>query len=84
MVELPQVVRMPEIDNLPIPVETETPTPEHPPNPFAVDCKLNPQSSFYTHKGFCDGAKEILNGGAGVKKTVKAVCLPPLSSDITY
>ncbi|KAI8679783.1 SH3 domain-containing protein [Fusarium keratoplasticum] len=72
MIEPPQAVRMPEIDNLPIPVETETPIPEHPPNPFAVDCKLNPQSSFYTHKGFCDGAKEILNGGAGVKKTVKA------------
>ncbi|KAM0431849.1 hypothetical protein ACHAPT_005101 [Fusarium lateritium] len=71
-IEPPHVVRMPEIDNLPIPVETEIATPEHPPNPFAIDCKLSPQSSFYTHKGFCDGAKEILNGGAGIKKTVKA------------
>ncbi|KAJ4270274.1 hypothetical protein NW762_001950 [Fusarium torreyae] len=67
-----QPVMVPEVDNLPIPVETEIPVPEHPPNPFAIDCKLNPQSSFYFHKGFCEGAKEILNGGAGVRKTVKA------------
>lgn len=79
IIEPPQVVLMPEIDNLPIPVETETQTPVHPPNPFAVDCRLSPQSSFYTHKGFCDGAKEILNGGAGVKKTVKAVWISSLS-----
>ncbi|KAF5659255.1 hypothetical protein FHETE_9499 [Fusarium heterosporum] len=65
-------VMIPEVDNLPIPVETEIRAQEHPPNPFAIDCKLNPQSSFYVHKGFCDGAKEILNGGAGVRKTVKA------------
>ncbi|KAF5607840.1 hypothetical protein FPANT_683 [Fusarium pseudoanthophilum] len=72
MLEPVQPVMVPEVDNLPIPVETEITIPEHPPNPFAIDCKLNPQSSFYVHKGFCDGAKEILNGGAGVKKTVKA------------
>ncbi|KAF9765272.1 hypothetical protein IL306_002446 [Fusarium sp. DS 682] len=69
---LVQPVMVPEVDNLPIPVETEVTIPQHPPNPFAIDCKLSPQSSFYVHKGFCDGAKEILNGGAGVKKTVKA------------
>ncbi|CAJ0549329.1 Ff.00g029420.m01.CDS01 [Fusarium sp. VM40] len=72
MLEPVQPIMVPEVDNLPIPVESEIQVPEHPPNPFAVDCKLNPQSSFYVHKGFCDGAKEILNGGAGVKKTVKA------------
>ncbi|KAF4470758.1 hypothetical protein FALBO_2330, partial [Fusarium albosuccineum] len=72
VIETQHIIRTPEVDNLPIPVETETPTPEHPPNTFAVDCKLNPQSSFYLHKGFCDGAKEILNGGAGVRKTMKA------------
>ncbi|KAL6923701.1 hypothetical protein FSST1_000975 [Fusarium sambucinum] len=72
MLEPVRPVLVPEVDNLPIPVETEVVTPEHPPNPFAVDCKLSPQSSFYIHKGFCDGAKEILNGGAGVRKTVKA------------
>ncbi|KAF5017973.1 hypothetical protein F66182_10067 [Fusarium sp. NRRL 66182] len=66
-----QPVMVPEVDNLPIPVETENPTPKHPPNPFAIDCKLSPQSSFYLHKGFCDGAKEILNGGAGVRKAVR-------------
>jgi hypothetical protein len=77
MLEPVQPIMVPEVDNLPIPVESEIQVPEHPPNPFAVDCKLNPQSSFYVHKGFCDGAKEILNGGAGVRKTVKAVCYLP-------
>ncbi|RGP78572.1 hypothetical protein FLONG3_3297 [Fusarium longipes] len=72
MLEVARPIMVPEVDNLPIPVETETLAPEHPPNPFAVDCKLSPQSSFYIHKGFCDGAKEILSGGAGVRKTVKA------------
>lgn len=70
-------IRVPEVDYFPIPVETEVQTPQHPPNPpnpFAVDCKLSPQSSFYVHKGFCDGVKEIINGGPGVRKTVKAVC----------
>ena len=74
MLEPVRPAAVPEVDNLPIPVETEVMAPEHPPNPFAIDCKLSPQSSFYMHKGFCDGAKEILNGGAGVRKTVKAVC----------
>ncbi|CAG7560199.1 unnamed protein product [Fusarium equiseti] len=72
MLEPVRPAAVPEVDNLPIPVESEVVTPEHPPNPFAIDCKLSPQSSFYMHKGFCDGAKEILNGGAGVRKTVKA------------
>ncbi|CAF3520904.1 unnamed protein product [Fusarium graminearum] len=71
MLEPVRPVMVPEVDNFPIPVEAEVVTPQHPPNPFAVDCKLSPQSSFYIHKGFCDGAKEILNGGAGVRKTVK-------------
>lgn len=80
MLEPVRPVMVPEVDNLPIPVDTEVVAPEHPPNPFAIDCKLSPQSSFYVHKGFCDGAKEILSGGAGVRKTVKAVCyfrVPP-------
>ncbi|KAF4457013.1 hypothetical protein F53441_1028 [Fusarium austroafricanum] len=72
MLEPVQQTMVPEVDNLPIPVETEVVVPQHPPNPFAIDCKLNPQSSFYVHKGFCEGAKEILNGGAGIKRTVKA------------
>ncbi|KAM5348209.1 hypothetical protein ACJ41O_008033 [Fusarium nematophilum] len=72
VVDSRHTLRTPEVDNLPIPVESEISAPEHPPNPFAVDCKLNPHSSFYLHKGFCEGAKEILSGGAGVRKTMKA------------
>lgn len=57
-----------EADYGPIPVESETVQPEHPPNTFAIDTKLNPQSSFYLHKGFCDGAQEVMRGGIGIRK----------------
>ncbi|KAJ5008983.1 hypothetical protein K4K57_009567 [Colletotrichum sp. SAR 10_99] len=32
---------------------------------------LGLSSSFYLYKGFCDGAKEIIRGGAGIKKVKK-------------
>ncbi|KAI5463471.1 hypothetical protein BGZ63DRAFT_402774 [Mariannaea sp. PMI_226] len=62
----------PEVDYGPIPVETEMAEPDHPPNPFAVDCKIHSESSFLIHKGFCDGARDVLQGGIGVKKQKKA------------
>lgn len=37
------------------------------------DCSINIDSSFYQFKGFCDGAKDIIRGGAGVKKIRKPV-----------
>ncbi|KAH6895620.1 hypothetical protein B0T10DRAFT_455866 [Thelonectria olida] len=64
--------RTPEIDYGPIPVDTETVEPAHAPNPFAVDCKIHPHSSFFLQKGFCEGAQDVLRGGVGVKKTKKA------------
>ncbi|KFG88184.1 hypothetical protein MANI_015841 [Metarhizium anisopliae] len=33
------------------------------------DCTIGPSSTFYLYKGFCDGAKEVRQGGIGVKKT---------------
>ncbi|CZS74088.1 unnamed protein product [Fusarium graminearum] len=38
MLEPVRPVMVPEVDNFPIPVEAEVVTPQHPPNPFAVDC----------------------------------------------
>jgi hypothetical protein len=38
------------------------------------DCSINVDSSFYQRKGFCDGAKDIIRGGVGVKKIRKPVC----------
>ncbi|KAB5536004.1 hypothetical protein GE09DRAFT_971710 [Coniochaeta sp. 2T2.1] len=35
------------------------------------NCNLTVDSSFYQLKGFCDGAKDIIRGGVGVKKVRK-------------
>jgi hypothetical protein len=37
------------------------------------DCSIGSSSSFYVCKGFCDGAKEVIVGGIGVKKSRKPV-----------
>jgi hypothetical protein len=37
------------------------------------DCSIGLGSSFYLYKGFCEGAKDVLRGGIGVKKTKKPV-----------
>ncbi|TWU76630.1 hypothetical protein ED733_008251 [Metarhizium rileyi] len=62
-----------------IPVETE-----HSPEPAQVslsqkDCAIGPGSTFYLYKGFCDGAKEVVQGNIGVRKTKK----PGLSGAVT-
>ncbi|KAL2753779.1 hypothetical protein ACRALDRAFT_2029534 [Sodiomyces alcalophilus JCM 7366] len=35
------------------------------------DCSIGSKSSFYLYKGFCEGARSILRGEAGVKKSKK-------------
>lgn len=40
-------------------------------------CSITVDSSFYQLKGFCDGAKDIIRGGVGVKKVRKGVSLLP-------
>ena len=35
------------------------------------DCAIGSGSSFYLYKGFCEGAKEVVRGEIGVKKTKK-------------
>ncbi|KAK2008597.1 SH3 domain-containing protein [Colletotrichum eremochloae] len=35
------------------------------------DCRIGLSSSFYLYKGFCEGAKEVIMGGLGVKKIKK-------------
>jgi hypothetical protein len=39
-------------------------------------CTITVDSSFYQLKGFCDGAKDIIRGGVGVKKVRKGVSSP--------
>lgn len=48
------------------------------PNPSVTQTKetdvtINIDSSFYQHRGFCDGAKDVIRGRAGVKKIKKPV-----------
>ena len=40
------------------------------------NCSITVDSSFYQLKGFCDGAKDIIRGGVGVKKVRKVVGSP--------
>ncbi|KAM0277696.1 hypothetical protein ACHAQH_005639 [Verticillium albo-atrum] len=35
------------------------------------DCNIGLSSSFYLFKGFCEGAKDVMRGGIGIKKTKK-------------
>lgn len=38
------------------------------------DTSIGPESSFYQHKGFCEGAKEVQRGNLGVKRAKRRVC----------
>lgn len=68
----------PEMDYGPIPVETE----REPANPHlhlsTVDCTIAANSSFYLHKGFCEGAQEVIRGGVGIRKTKRPVRSIPI------
>ena len=66
---------IPEVDYGLIPVETETDT-----APLAAvvsprSSNIGHHSSFYLLKGFCDGAREVIQGTMGVKKTKRPVSL---------
>lgn len=56
-----------------IPVETEDSTVKVAGRLSVKDCAIGPNSTFYQYKGFCEGAKEVLRGEIGVKKTKKPV-----------
>ncbi|EJT77809.1 hypothetical protein GGTG_02914 [Gaeumannomyces tritici R3-111a-1] len=64
--------RVHALDSGLIPVEAERsvkapePIPRRP-----ADCSIGPNSSLYQLKGFCEGAKEVLKGGVGVKQVRK-------------
>ena len=60
------------VDYGPIPVDSEeTADPNgHLPK---LDCTIAANSSFYIHKGFCDGAQEVMRGEPGVRKTKRPV-----------
>jgi hypothetical protein len=68
----------------PIPVESETASVSTRPGTnrtsmppaYAVnsrDCTITNNSSFYLAGGFCEGAREVVRGGSGIKKTKKPV-----------
>lgn len=40
------------------------------------DCTIGSTSTFYQYKGFCEGAKEVIRGEIGIKKTRKPVSSP--------
>ena len=63
-----------------IPVETEEPVAKKEPEAPRPEVQVAPEdyaigfdSSFHQAKGFCEGAKEVIRGGIGVKKTKKPV-----------
>ncbi|KAI6785438.1 uncharacterized protein J7T54_007080 [Emericellopsis cladophorae] len=56
----------------PIPVETEIPAkPSIDGSGKLKGAKIDEASSFLLAKGFCEGAKEVIRGGIGVKRTKK-------------
>lgn len=57
-----------------IPVESEIVPPRTPHSSLSQRySSIEADSSFYAMNGFCEGAREVRRGGAGVKKTMKPV-----------
>lgn len=52
-----------------IPVEPEAVSAEAQVILSKKDCTIGPSSTFFKYKGFCEGAKEVVRGEIGVKKT---------------
>lgn len=75
--QAPEVVpkdRLPQDDGL-IPVETEPSALVHDmTEKEKEDAKILPDSSVTLAGGFCDGAKDVIRGGIGVKRVKKPVC----------
>lgn len=69
----PPITPTQPIDSGLILVEHTAPPVYAPPKLSQQDCSISSNSSFYTCKGFCDGAKDVIVGGIGVKKTRKPV-----------
>ncbi|KND88744.1 hypothetical protein TOPH_06580 [Tolypocladium ophioglossoides CBS 100239] len=70
----PPIMPTTEIDTGLIPVEPETTNSASPESHGRLnDCNITSASSFYHHKGFCEGAKEVIRGDIGIKKTQKPV-----------
>ncbi|KAF7562489.1 hypothetical protein G7046_g1630 [Stylonectria norvegica] len=61
-----------DIDFGPIPVEMENLSAPNPNLQLSTpDCEIDATSSFHLHKGFCEGAQDVVRGGIGVRKTKK-------------
>lgn len=60
------------VDYGPIPVDTEETAKPHA-HLSTIDCTVAANSSFYIHKGFCEGAQEVMRGEAGIRKTKRPV-----------
>jgi len=70
--EQPSAAMLAEMDCAPIPVVTEeSPETTKPAAEQVEECRIDDNSSFNLAKGFCDGAKEVIRGGIGVKRTKK-------------
>ena len=69
----PPVIPTQHIDSGLIVVERDVPPNARAPQLSQQDCSIGGSSSFYVCKGFCDGAKEVIVGGSGVKKSRKPV-----------
>ncbi|KAG6027990.1 hypothetical protein E4U41_000799 [Claviceps citrina] len=54
-----------------IPVDTEDSIVKPAAGLSSNDCAFGPKSTFRRYKGFCEGAKEVIRGEIGVKKTKK-------------
>lgn len=72
--EVPPLMPTTEVDTGLIPVEEENANNARPESHgHSKNCNITSASSFYHHKGFCEGAKEVIRGDIGVKKTQKPV-----------
>lgn len=81
----PPVVPTQPIDNGLILVERDPPMPIITNKAASKTCIIGTGSSFYLSKGFCEGAREVVRGGIGVKKTKKpVVSVYPLALDARY
>lgn len=69
----PPVVPIQPIDHGLILVERDPPLPIITNKAASKTCVIGTGSSFYISKGFCEGAREVVRGGIGVKKTKKPV-----------
>lgn len=69
-----------QMDAGPIPVETENAPVPKSARPVArpvpgqgEGCKIESDSSFHLSKGFCEGARDVIRGGVGVRRVKKPV-----------